>query len=600
MKTLFLFLTLSLPLYAVTCPSGTTHIVSTVTTADGTAAFGKISAKGPSSPSGSVASTTVTITIGTAGAVDFCLVGGVANRYTATYLLTSSTGRATNSYSEFWMVPSTASVLTIPMLWGGSAAPQYLVSPQQINPAGLTAGQIWVWDGTAYSPGTGGGSGGGTGPTGPTGPAGSSGAAGTTGATGSTGPTGPTGPAGASVTGPTGPTGASGAGIASMTTGAADPVAACTAPSTSNLALYTQTTTQDIWGCVATNTWKKLLATTNTGTYVVTGTVGTAPSNPAAGSVTCYYSSVSLTQICLDTSGNVFSAVKTAASRTANQFVTHVPATGIPATAAIVAADLPNPGASALGGIQSKDCTGTGHVLSLNTDGTVTCSADATTGGSVSVTTKGDLQGFSTVAARIPVGTNTQVLTADSTAALGLKWATPAAGSACPQPYSIQNSIATSAATSPSSGAANKVAMVRVELPCGFTPTKLNVSIATAVASQAAAVGFYDTSGTLLCSAANISTASTGIIQTVPTGSCTLAPGTYYYAWSANTSTASLASTQSLSGAGAVLNVGGSILFAGECTNTATGTGASSALPATCGTLNAINGPNMAYIAGVR
>ena len=40
-------------------------------------------------------------------------------------------------------------------------------------------------------------------------------------------------------------------------------------------------------------------------------------------------------------------------------------------------------------------------------------------------TTKGDLSGFSTLQARIPIGSNTQVLTADSTQALGLKWATP-------------------------------------------------------------------------------------------------------------------------------------------------------------------------------
>jgi hypothetical protein len=49
-------------------------------------------------------------------------------------------------------------------------------------------------------------------------------------------------------------------------------------------------------------------------------------------------------------------------------------------------------------------------------------------GGGVSVTTKGDLQGYSTLPARVPVGTNGQVLTADSLQALGLKWATPAAG----------------------------------------------------------------------------------------------------------------------------------------------------------------------------
>lgn len=41
------------------------------------------------------------------------------------------------------------------------------------------------------------------------------------------------------------------------------------------------------------------------------------------------------------------------------------------------------------------------------------------------LTTKGDLWGFSSVNARIPIGSNNQVLTADSTQALGLKWATP-------------------------------------------------------------------------------------------------------------------------------------------------------------------------------
>ena len=44
------------------------------------------------------------------------------------------------------------------------------------------------------------------------------------------------------------------------------------------------------------------------------------------------------------------------------------------------------------------------------------------------LTTKGDVYGFSTVDARIPVGANDTVLTADSTQALGVKWATPSAG----------------------------------------------------------------------------------------------------------------------------------------------------------------------------
>ena len=44
------------------------------------------------------------------------------------------------------------------------------------------------------------------------------------------------------------------------------------------------------------------------------------------------------------------------------------------------------------------------------------------------LTTKGDLYGFSTSDARIPIGANATVLTADSTESLGLKWATPASG----------------------------------------------------------------------------------------------------------------------------------------------------------------------------
>jgi hypothetical protein len=44
-----------------------------------------------------------------------------------------------------------------------SSPPQGLVSPQQINSAGLSAGQMWVWDGTSYIPGTGGSVGGGGG-----------------------------------------------------------------------------------------------------------------------------------------------------------------------------------------------------------------------------------------------------------------------------------------------------------------------------------------------------------------------------------------------------------------------------------------------------
>ena len=46
------------------------------------------------------------------------------------------------------------------------------------------------------------------------------------------------------------------------------------------------------------------------------------------------------------------------------------------------------------------------------------------------LTTKGDLHGYSTSNTRIPIGSNDQVLTADSAQALGLKWADASAGGA--------------------------------------------------------------------------------------------------------------------------------------------------------------------------
>lgn len=53
----------------------------------------------------------------------------------------------------------------------------------------------------------------------------------------------------------------------------------------------------------------------------------------------------------------------------------------------------------------------------------------AASGGLTSpLTTKGDIWGWSSTNARIPVGSNGQVLTADSTQTLGVKWATPSSG----------------------------------------------------------------------------------------------------------------------------------------------------------------------------
>jgi len=80
------------------------------------------------------------------------------------------------------------------------------------------------------------------------------------------------------------------------------------------------------------------------------------------------------------------------------------------------------------------------QVLRVNSGGTApewATSADQTP-----LTTKGDLFGFNTADARIPIGTNGHILTADSAQSLGLKWA------AAPGAYSSIGTGSLSGATS--------------------------------------------------------------------------------------------------------------------------------------------------------
>lgn len=69
-----------------------------------------------------------------------------------------------------------------------------------------------------------------------------------------------------------------------------------------------------------------------------------------------------------------------------------------------------------------------GTTIAIANGGTGQTTANAAFGALSPLTTKGDIVGFSTLNARVPVGTNTQVLTADSTQTLGVKWATPTTG----------------------------------------------------------------------------------------------------------------------------------------------------------------------------
>jgi hypothetical protein len=78
-------------------------------------------------------------------------------------------------------------------------------------------------------------------------------------------------------------------------------------------------------------------------------------------------------------------------------------------------------------------------------------SAWVSVGGSSPLTTKGDLYTYSTADARLGVGTNGQVLTADSAEATGLKWATAGGGGKVLQvvqaTYATQVNVSTSTYT---------------------------------------------------------------------------------------------------------------------------------------------------------
>ena len=198
-------------------------------------------------------------------------------------------------------------------------------------------------------------------------------------------------------------------------------------------------------------------------------------------------------------------------------------------------------------------------------------------------TTLGDLIAWGTAPARLGAGANGQVLIADNTQTVGLKWGQG--------PGTVVNTIAigymflpgitipqNTAATTVVAGAANQVRVVQVVVPYTITVGKVVGNIATISASQNMFVGVYDSSGNKLLEAALSCAALNGVSTTLGTP-VTLTPGTYLYAYSASDTVCAAS--------GAALSGGWSNMLSKNTTRTATAANAVSAgvMPATLGTL---------------
>lgn len=140
-----------------------------------------------------------------------------------------------------------------------------------------------------------------------------------------------------------------------------------------------------------------------------------------------------------------------------------------------------------------------GNVLTSN--GTTWTSAAA--GGSSPLTTKGDLYGFTTVNARVPIGTNGARLTADSGSSSGLSWLLPATNTVATSESTTSTSYTDLTTSGPAvtvtvgaSGTAMVIITAKITVPgsTAITAMSFAVSGASTVSASDARALFIDRS----------------------------------------------------------------------------------------------------------
>jgi len=211
------------------------------------------------------------------------------------------------------------------------------------------------------------------------------------------------------------------------------------------------------------------------------------------------------------------------------------------------AARLPAPTATTPGGVRSKDCSGAGHVLKIQTDGSVTCSADA--GGSGVALTAG----LGALCFNASCNTQTQGVALTQNAVYYLQVIVP-------------------------------YTMTVKQFAARFTPLAGGASLASAMMdSSCSKVPGSDNVGTYT------GTSITWTLNNVSSSAPTLTPGVYYVAWGTDASGTSIQAPvyvqdyfyfgfYDTTGAGGNTNYR---FFTGS--NAMTGAGATLAIPSTCG-----------------